>query len=543
MKRDDKQRFAKAGKVGASLAAAAAVLSMMMAGSVPALADGTDDTVTGNQPAVIDDQPQDNDSSDTTGDTSGDAGDGTTGDTSTGDTDNGTDSGDNSGDGDNGDGDNTDNSESGDGSNSGDATDGDNGDTDTPATNDVTAAQVAQGSAGFFKWIAGSTDTRITAEQKNAAQAAYQLLTAADSAATSGFGIDGNIIAQTKLGQDKDATSLDNTITAAKQMHKFNDIRAQYGLDDATVNIVGLAIAQYCTNVASQTGTHSCKSVAGSENLGWGYTGDKVWDAWMSEESYFDSWMAKQDEATQNEVNASIKAGNLGTLASKYPELWWTDSASSVNGGKGQGAGHYLNLISGGNASFAFAVNDKSSEGYRSTQGWRGFGASGVQNAGVSYTASFTVDQYVSLLDEYDALAEPFLKAPVYRLYNPHSGLHHYTANKAESDYLDRIGWNYEGEVFNAAKSARSGQAVYRVYNPNNGQHLWTLNAAERNHLVKLGWRNEGIAWYASDRGTVNVYRLYNRHTGEHMYTNSYGEYVQLGKIGWNQESVAWKGL
>ncbi|WP_341539779.1 hypothetical protein [Streptococcus suis] len=37
---------------------------------------------------------------------------------------------------------------------------------------------------------------------------------------------------------------------------------------------------------------------------------------------------------------------------------------------------------------------------------------------------------------------------PVYRLYNPNAlgaGSHHYTTSKGEADYLDSIGWNYEG--------------------------------------------------------------------------------------------------
>ena len=38
-------------------------------------------------------------------------------------------------------------------------------------------------------------------------------------------------------------------------------------------------------------------------------------------------------------------------------------------------------------------------------------------------------------------------EVPVYRLYNPNAvtGTHHYTTSVEERDFLDEIGWNYEG--------------------------------------------------------------------------------------------------
>ncbi|MCI1314771.1 MAG: hypothetical protein LKH11_10300 [Solobacterium sp.] len=39
---------------------------------------------------------------------------------------------------------------------------------------------------------------------------------------------------------------------------------------------------------------------------------------------------------------------------------------------------------------------------------------------------------------------------------------------------------------------------VKRVYNPDSGEHFYTKNKAEKDHLVSVGWQDEGIAWYAS---------------------------------------------
>ena len=37
---------------------------------------------------------------------------------------------------------------------------------------------------------------------------------------------------------------------------------------------------------------------------------------------------------------------------------------------------------------------------------------------------------------------------------------------------------------------------MYRLYNPNSGEHFYTASKGERNHLISLGWNDEGIGWY-----------------------------------------------
>ena len=36
-------------------------------------------------------------------------------------------------------------------------------------------------------------------------------------------------------------------------------------------------------------------------------------------------------------------------------------------------------------------------------------------------------------------------------------------------------------------------QEMYRLYNPNSGEHFYTADASERDHLVDVGWNYEGI--------------------------------------------------
>ena len=130
----------------------------------------------------------------------------------------------------------------------------------------------------------------------------------------------------------------------------------------------------------------------------------------------------------------------------------------------------------------------------------------------------------------------------MYRLYNPNSGEHFYTANKAELSNVLAAGWRYEGVGWHAPTTSKT--PVYRLYNPNAGDHHYTMNAAERNMLVIKGWRYEGIGWYSDDNQTVALYRQYNPNarTGTHNYTINKAENDWLVSLGWRAEGIGWYG-
>lgn len=116
---------------------------------------------------------------------------------------------------------------------------------------------------------------------------------------------------------------------------------------------------------------------------------------------------------------------------------------------------------------------------------------------------------------------------PVYRLYNPVSGQHHYTMDAHEKDVLSGSGWRYEKIAFNADTE---GKPVYRLYNPRSGEHHYTMDSNERDVLVdQQGWRYEGVAWSVGDSSDVPVYRVHNPRSGEHLWTTDYNEYQTLG--------------
>lgn len=132
----------------------------------------------------------------------------------------------------------------------------------------------------------------------------------------------------------------------------------------------------------------------------------------------------------------------------------------------------------------------------------------------------------------------------MWRLYNPNTGEHFYTANTYERDHLASVGWRREGEGWTAP--VKSSTPVYRLYNPviAGGDHHYTVNSNERDMLVRVGWRYEGVGWYSDDARGVALQRLYNPNaaTGTHHYTVDTNERDHLASVGWRYEGVAWYG-
>lgn len=127
----------------------------------------------------------------------------------------------------------------------------------------------------------------------------------------------------------------------------------------------------------------------------------------------------------------------------------------------------------------------------------------------------------------------------MYRLYNPNSGEHFYTAFAEEAKKVIQAKWNYEGIGWYAPMS---GDPVYRLYNPNAGDHHYTLSEYEKNYLVSLGWRYEGIGWYSDQNKSLQLYRAYNPNarSGSHNYTLNGNEQNNLVRAGWRNEGIAW---
>lgn len=157
------------------------------------------------------------------------------------------------------------------------------------------------------------------------------------------------------------------------------------------------------------------------------------------------------------------------------------------------------------------------------------------------------------------------------RLYNPNSGEHFYTKDANEKNVLVGLGWQDEGIGWVAPNKdqkieynpAAKISPVYRLYNPNAGDHHYTKDSRERDALVSAGWKSEGIGWYTPDTNFVydsadtgnkfkmtvtrlDLFREYNpnaKAAGSHNYTLNEAENDFLCSIGWIPEGIAWSSL
>lgn len=125
---------------------------------------------------------------------------------------------------------------------------------------------------------------------------------------------------------------------------------------------------------------------------------------------------------------------------------------------------------------------------------------------------------------------EDFGVNTVYRFYDRISGVHFYTSNKNERNYVyDRLdNYIYEGASYLGIDSATATEslAVYRFYNSDSGSHFYTIDENEKNVVrQKLdNYSYEGEAFFAYNlqvEGSIPIYRFYNSATGSHFYTPS----------------------
>ena len=134
-------------------------------------------------------------------------------------------------------------------------------------------------------------------------------------------------------------------------------------------------------------------------------------------------------------------------------------------------------------------------------------------------------------------------RAAVYRAYNPNQKMgssHLYTTNRQEYDHAVQAGWTAEGEAFYTVDDPTAAP-VYRLYNPYDGSHHYTAAPKEQALLLAQGWRDEGIGWRIPADASNDVFRLYNPNTGEHLFTVDSREQANALAAGWGDEGIAFK--
>jgi hypothetical protein len=143
-------------------------------------------------------------------------------------------------------------------------------------------------------------------------------------------------------------------------------------------------------------------------------------------------------------------------------------------------------------------------------------------------------------------------EAEVYRFYDPAKGVHFYTADAAEKDYVQKnlANYDFEGESYRTVDPISGGQEVYRFYNESTGVHLYTTNEVERDAIIETNpnFKFEGVKFYAYEtqvEGSIPVYRFYEPTLGVHFYTPNEAEKnnVQQNLTNYDFEGIAYYAL
>ena len=115
----------------------------------------------------------------------------------------------------------------------------------------------------------------------------------------------------------------------------------------------------------------------------------------------------------------------------------------------------------------------------------------------------------------------------VFRFFNPDVGVHFYTADQNENDFVrDNLDiYDFEGESYRTVDPLTLGaEDVYRFFNSRTGVHLYTTSEVERDSIQENlnEFSFEGTAFNAYENnveGSIPIYRFFEPSLGVHFYT------------------------
>lgn len=356
-----------------------------------------------------------------------------------------------------------------------------------------------------------------------------------------------------------DATYTQNVINSLTMIDKCNAIRKAAGLNELKVSLHGMIISSLQLNwtVAYKNKT-GVLDHAGNHGPCYGWSEIIAWN--MGTTGSFDGWYTQEKAILQGAFTAlglgTVKDGTAyTTYAANQSKI---DSWIKSNKGSGATVGHYICIVNpnytvaGAAVSGTYTGMTFNDGEYFTGRSYNPFtGIVGNRKFTPTNPVTYTTTQLRTALNKALADTSGSTSAStqkMYRLYNPNSGEHFYTAATSERDHLKKVGWNYEGVGWTAPTSSKT--PVYRLYSGTD--HHYTTDASEKNYLVKVGWNYEGIGWYSDDNKGVPLYRQFNpyvnprakyNNSGSHNYTTSKAENDNLVKVGWRAEGIGWYGV
>lgn len=231
--------------------------------------------------------------------------------------------------------------------------------------NQTTIDQINKGTQGFFEYVSKDLG-QLTAKVFDKNDSYY-----------------GKIAQYVQLGQEGDATSLDNMEAVIPYLYKMNTIREKHGLNTLKISMFQMALAQANSDWAQTHIGHSGIVKNGnyghfSENLAWGkvdpYTG--WYDAEKAYSDFIDNYKVNHPQASDEEIAKAAQQAGVYTYSS------------------GGSIGHYKNLIDS-NMNY-FGMGHSSQGAYQGN-----YSQDFSTNPALSKDVTMTVDQFEAKVNEY----------------------------------------------------------------------------------------------------------------------------------------------
>ena len=216
--------------------------------------------------------------------------------------------------------------------------------------NKSTIDQINKGTQGFFEYVSADLG-KLTSQAFDKNNATYS-----------------KIAAYVKLGQEGDATSIENMKAVIPWLKKTNDLRAKHNLNALNVSLWEMALAQANSDWAQENIKHSGIYDHG-ENLSWGY--QDPFDGWYDEE-----------KAIYDTFDDSLKQLSANDLSKKYPDKY-------------NQVGHYLNIVHPNFTSFGMGHSSIGDYGRNDSQDF-------LFRKKHSSDVIMTVDEFENKLTEYE---------------------------------------------------------------------------------------------------------------------------------------------
>lgn len=185
-----------------------------------------------------------------------------------------------------------------------------------------------------------------------------------------------------------------------------------------------------------------------------------------------------------------------------------------------------------------------------------------------SFVLQAATQSFIGNIDFNSVTAHITVNGPLtrmYRAYNKIADTHLYTTSRVEFNIL--VGFGYGDESTNNRGFAMHSTPfqgtvpVFRLYNLKTGIHYYTTDLNERNFLLlqnpvdfpqsqQFGWRDEGIEGFlfappqpgaVPVAGTTPIYHLYNVNSGSHLFTESStqkNEILRLYPKVWREDRI-----